>query len=42
MKRLVDDYKAELRHMMANAPRTPWLMAAAAAAAVLGIMIGGQ
>lgn len=42
MERLIEDYKNELRHMRANAPRTPWLMAAAAVLAALGIMCGGM
>ncbi len=42
MMRLIDDYMSELRHMRANAPRTPWLMAAVAVLAALGIMCGGM
>lgn len=41
MERLTEDYRRELRHMMENAPRTPWLMGAVAVAAALGMMIGG-
>lgn len=30
MRRLIDDYKAELRHMRENAPYVPWLAVAVA------------
>ena len=42
MERLIEDYRNEFRHMRANAPYVPWLMAAVAAAAALGIMCGGM
>lgn len=30
MRRLIDDYKAEFRHMRENAPYVPWLAVAVA------------
>ena len=40
MRRLIDDYKAEFRHMMEHAPHVPLLMAAVAALYLLaGLLV---